>query len=45
MTRFKRKITFVFSINEQDYYLLDENKNELTFIYENDNGKRVRLLK
>ena len=34
----------VFSINEQDYYLLDENKNELTFIYENNNGKKGKVI-
>lgn len=34
----------VFSINEQDYYLLDENKDEITFIYENTNGKRNKVV-
>ena len=34
----------VFSINEQDYYLLDENKDEITFIYENTKGKRNKVV-
>ena len=34
----------IFSINEQDYYLLDENKGELTFIYEETNGKRNKVI-
>jgi len=34
----------IFSINEQDYYLLDERKDELTFIYENANGKRSNVI-
>ena len=34
----------VFSINEQDYYLLDENKDEITFIYENTKDKRNKVV-
>ncbi|MCC5912455.1 MAG: protein kinase [Clostridiaceae bacterium] len=32
----------IFSINEQDYYLLDESDTEITFIYEMDDSKREK---
>lgn len=35
---------YIFSIDEQSYYLLDENRKELTFIYEKENGKKGKAV-
>jgi len=33
-----------FSIDEQDYYIIDERKSEVTLIYENNDGRKSKVL-